>query len=102
MRWSNTPPHLAHAEGMKMPMKIIMAYLGGYQKQTGLPQETVEVSGSLRDAVEQVQAHLRDHYEIQPPYIMIYANKHIIGALKQQLPLRENAVFRIMPFVSGG
>ncbi|MDO4270146.1 MAG: hypothetical protein Q4C72_04380 [Eubacteriales bacterium] len=87
-----------------MQVEVTIKYGGHYASLTGCPQESIAVDDHVTAACEQVQRHVRQRYQICPPYILLVGNQHMIGACKkrQNQPIRQGEIFQLLPFVSGG
>lgn len=85
-------------------LKVKIEYHGRYRNLTGVESEMIELPLLLPQAYENLRNYVRDKYAINPPYIMMINNMNIIGALKKDRNylLKEEDIFKIIPFISGG
>jgi molybdopterin converting factor small subunit len=85
-----------------MEVKIIIQYNGKYQTKTGIQSEEVIIKEDIKEACHEIQEYLLRSYRIEPPYLLMVRDMHMIGAVKKNLKLADGDIFRVMPFLSGG
>lgn len=85
-----------------MPVMIKIRYYGRYADRAGLAEEQLDVDPDVGNACQAVAGHLARKYGIEPPYNLLINDKHMIGAMKAGLRLKDGDVFHVLPFMSGG
>lgn len=81
---------------------VKIEYLGGYAARTGVKTEELSVNENIEDAYRDLIKYLKEKHDIQPPFVLMHGNMHIIGAVKSNIPVKPGDVFKILPFLSGG
>ena len=85
-----------------MSVKIKLEYYGRYAAKAGLKNEEVSVSENIAATYEHLVKYLKEKYGFEPPFVLMLNNMHIIGAVKENIRLKDGDVFKLLPFMSGG
>ncbi len=85
-----------------MNVTIKIKYMGRYAKKTGVRIEELKVNENIEEAYQYLVKYFKEKYDFDPPYILMVNNMHIIGAIKNNIPLKNGDVFKLLSFISGG
>lgn len=85
-----------------MSVRVEIKYNGKYIIKAGVRSEEISVSENIDDAYKAIMEHLKQKHAIEPPFLLMVRNMHVMGAVKKNLQLCEGDSFNVLPFLSGG
>lgn len=85
-----------------MNVDIVIRYNGKYRAKAGVQSEELAVSENVEEAYRFIMDHLQQNHGIEPPFLLMVRNMHVIGAVKKNIRLTNGDVFQVLPFMSGG
>lgn len=85
-----------------MDVTIKVEYHGVYAHKTGNQTEVLLVNEDIKEAYRYIIEYLKEKHGLEPPFILMVGNMHIIGAVKKGTLLKDGDTFKLFPFMSGG